>query len=129
MSYINRIKGLADNDVAVLKVKDAEYGGSWLKRGGIGAFMMLARKWDRLETAVDKPFFQADVPEQPTFRVERFDIIERALKDKREEGVLDDIADMRRYLLLIEGEIRERMTQDGGLKKGLSTAESIRHTS
>ena len=40
---------VAINDVVNLDKKDDFYGSSWKKRGGIGAFMMLARKWDRLE--------------------------------------------------------------------------------
>lgn len=36
-------------DCAQLREKDAIYGGSWCRRGGPGAFMMLARKADRVE--------------------------------------------------------------------------------
>ena len=35
-------------DCEQLREKDAIYGGSWCKRGGQGAFMMLARKADRV---------------------------------------------------------------------------------
>ncbi len=99
MSYIDRLDQIAAEDCAQLRAKDKEYGGSWLKRGGVGAFMMLARKWDRLETAMGTPLPDLD----------RFDVIERAVYDEREEGLLDDIGDLRRYLLLVEAEIRERL--------------------
>jgi hypothetical protein len=101
MSYIDRLEEIATKDCDVLRRKDKEYGGSWLKRGGIGAFMMLARKWDRLEQSV-----------QATGPVPKYDIIEMALADEREEGLLDDIGDLRRYLLLVEAEIRERMDKN-----------------
>lgn len=122
MSYIDRIALIAMDDAVVLKKKDAEYGGSWLRRGGIGAFMMLARKWDRLETAMQTKmsiqvahdpkvtggdgYSEQDFYDDP---VDKFDIITRAVEDGREEGILDDIGDLRRYLLLVEAEIRERM--------------------
>jgi len=112
MTYIDRIESVASNDVHILKKKDAEYGGSWLKRGGIGAFMMLARKWDRLETAMecDRPKVTMSsgtvIP-----ALDRYDIIGRAVADSREEGILDDIADLRRYLLLVEAEIRTQISK------------------
>ena len=96
-----QLRQIASEDVDVLVVKDAQYGESWKKRGGVGAFMMAARKWDRLENGVQH---------------HGYDIFELVLQDEREEGALDDIADLRRYLLLIEGEIRaqlvERRVQD-----------------
>lgn len=85
-----RIAEIALNDVDVLKEKGAAYGDSWKKRGGIGAFMMLARKWDRIENqaaAVGYDIFAAGII-------------------GGEEGIMDDIADLRCYLLLVESEIR-----------------------
>ena len=74
-----------DKDVTVIREKDREYGGSWHKRGGQGAFFMLARKWDRIVEGVKK-----------------FGSFEAILAaDKREEGVLDDLGDLRRYLVLV----------------------------
>ena len=79
--------------------KDAEYGGSWCKRGGIGAFMMMARKWDRVVT-----------------QVERCDgDILRALDDKRDEGILDDFGDLRRYVILIVSWLEARDTENARL--------------
>lgn len=92
-TYIHLVLEIADNDVRVLKEKDAEYGGSWLKRGGVGAYMMACRKFDRLEEQVKK---------------RGWDVFAAAEADDRAEGILDDIGDLRRYLLLIEAEIKAR---------------------
>ena len=86
-----QLQTVADADVEQLVRKDAEYGSSWKRRGGIGAMMMTCRKWDRLEQAVQK---------------HGWDIFAAMAADTREEGILDDIGDLRRYLLLIESHIR-----------------------
>ena len=48
------IQQLADQDVVKLKEAEKSYGDSWRNRGGVGAFMMLARKFDRIENQVSK---------------------------------------------------------------------------
>ena len=53
--------------------------------------MMLARKWDRLEKQVSE---------------QSYDVFQAAANDGREEGILDDIRDLRRYLFLVEAEVR-----------------------
>ena len=83
----HNLKKLTDKDIDSLELAEQSYGDSWKKRGGVGAFMMLARKWDRLENKVEE--FSWDV----------FEAIECDLRD---EGILDDIRDLRRYLLLVE---------------------------
>ena len=84
-----------------VKLEEAEqsYGDSWKQRGGVGAFMMLARKWDRLEKQVTEY---------------NYDVFQAAAEDMREEGILDDISDLRRYLFLVEAEVR--MRQNGKRK-------------
>lgn len=73
-------------DALMLLEKDAEYGGSWVKRGGVGAFFTAVRKMDRLNNSI-----------------RQYNGFEAALEqDKREEGILDDIGDLRRYLILWE---------------------------
>ena len=92
--FESRLKILAAGDISTLVEKNDDktgYAGSWKKRGGIGAFMMAARKWDRMEVAVTQC---------------GLDIFEAAKRDRRPEGILDDIKDLRCYLLLIEDEIR-----------------------
>lgn len=87
------IADLAKKDVTTLEEKGKTYGGSWKKRGGIGAFMMLARKWDRIETICKE---------------HNYDIFQ-ALSENT-GGIADDIEDLRCYLLLtqahVESEVR-----------------------
>lgn len=78
------------HDANELIRKDAEYGSSWKARGGIGAFMMLARKFDRLENIS---------------KLHGYDIFAAIKADRRKDGPLDDIADLRRYLMLVEAEV------------------------
>lgn len=80
----------------LLVEKDKEYQGSWKKRPR-GVFHMLARKWDRIEHAVEA---HGD------------DILDLIAKDIRSESILDDIKDLRNYLLLILLE-HERNSKDG----------------
>jgi len=87
-SNYENIAAIAQNDVKVLVEKGKTYGDSWKKRGGVGAFMMLARKWDRIEQIVE------------TYG---FNILSAAQINSGD--ILDDIADLRRYLLLVEDEV------------------------
>ncbi len=86
------IHQVASDDVEGLRKAQENYGDSWKKRGGVGAFMMLARKWDRIERQVGG---------DPTY-----DIFSHIVRDERSEGIIDDIRDMRRYLMLVEAEMR-----------------------
>lgn len=83
-------EAITQKDVEGLTKAETSYGDSWKKRGGVGAYMMLARKWDRLEEATKKAGWNI------------FVAIE---KDRRAEGIMDDIRDLRRYLTLVEGEM------------------------
>lgn len=71
----------------VLITKEGVYGDSWKKRGGVGAFMMLARKFDRIEIAA---------------KGWEWDIFEAIVNVP---GLLDDIQDLRNYLTLVEDEV------------------------
>ena len=81
------IEELATKDVSSLMEAQKSYGDSWRSRGGVGAFMMLARKWDRIENQTEKF---------------KYDIFDTILNDHSVEGILDDIKDLRCYLLLVE---------------------------
>lgn len=81
------VRTIAELDVEGLIEAEKGYGDSWKKRGGIGAFMMLARKWDRIENQAKQC---------------GWDIFEAVKKHPGKEGVLDDIRDLRRYLILVE---------------------------
>ena len=97
-SDFNIIRKLANLDVSKLEQAERSYGDSWRKRGGIGAFMMLARKWDRIENQVTK---------------DGYDIFESIYNDPSDTGILDDIRDLRRYLLLVEGFMVSESTGEG----------------
>ena len=88
------IQHLADNDVEVLKEKGRTYGDSWRKRGGQGAYMMLARKWDRIEEYCSQ---------------HGYNIFAAITNDTRNAGddLFDDIRDLRRYLLLVDGYMQD----------------------
>lgn len=94
MENYDHIREIANRDVDVLIEKGRTYGSSWRKRGGIGAFMMLARKWDRIEN-------------QST----GWDIFKAIQKELdlgvTKDGILDDIRDLRSYLLLVESYVTQ----------------------
>ena len=88
---IQEVEKVAGEDVVNLDMAERAYGDSWKQRGGVGAFMMLARKWDRLEKQVNE---------------HGYDVFKAANEDQRPEGIMDDIRDLRRYLFLVEAELR-----------------------
>ena len=88
MTDFKNLLVIAERDVRTLEEKGKAYGDSWKRRGGTGAFMMLARKWDRLENQAE---------------AHSFDVF-AAIRDDP-DGVLDDIRDLRCYLLLVEEEM------------------------
>ncbi len=90
---IRQTEIISAEDWTSLDRAEEDYGDSWRKRGGIGAFMMLARKWDRIE----KQVFDYT-----------YDIFLALEEDKRPEGLMDDIKDLRRYLLLVEAHMRTK---------------------
>lgn len=82
------LEEIALKDIVVLRAKGKGYGRSWIKRGGVGAFMMFARKWDRIENVSEGYGYN----------------VINAIK-MGDADLLDDIQDLRRYLLLLEGEL------------------------
>ena len=82
-----KMRDIAQLDLEALKRAEESYGDSWRRRGGVGAFMMLARKFDRIEHQSEK---------------HGWDIFEAGEAFKGEAGLLDDIRDLRRYLILVE---------------------------
>lgn len=105
--YLEELNEIAAEDAAGLKAAQKSYGNSWKSRGGTGAFMMLARKWDRLENRLKKqPVL--DEGKAHEAKGDRYDIFAHLVADQRGEGVIDDIRDLRRYLMLVEAEMRAR---------------------
>ena len=100
--YTDHLPTIAVEDARFLAERDRSYGSSWKKRGGVGAFMMLARKMDRLDELVKNLGSQANPTPYDVFAG-----IEQ--KPKGEDGsVLAEVRDLRRYLLLVEAEMVER---------------------
>lgn len=91
--FIEHLDEIAEEDAAGLRQAQKSYGNSWKKRGGVGAYMMVVRKIDRMELQVEK---------------NGWDIFGAIASDPRPEGVIDDIRDLRRYLILVEAEMRAR---------------------
>lgn len=85
------IDSICTTDCEELAEAEKSYGDSWKLRGGVGAFMMLARKWDRIENQCKEHGYDV------------FKAVE-ALGGVawKSDGVIDDIRDLRRYLLLVE---------------------------
>lgn len=77
--------GIPASDCEQILTKDNEYGGSWHKRGGTGAFHALARKGDRLVNQLDK-----------------YVTINNARLGESAESIDDTLGDLRRYLILVE---------------------------
>lgn len=96
-NYLSYLKIVAEDDVNHLIEKEKSYGDSWKKRGGIGAFMVFARKWDRIENMLSKfgPFYDifAHISSNPT---------------GADSTVLAELRDLRRYLMLVEAEMMAR---------------------
>lgn len=90
------MKDIAQNDITSLIESEKSYGDSWKRRGGTGAFMMLARKFDRIEQQAESC---------------NYDIFEAGRRYDGENGLLDDIGDLRRYLFLVEHHIRHSQPQ------------------
>lgn len=95
------MKELAEKDLQFLVKKDQTYGGSWRKRGGVGAFMMLARKWDRIENFARE-------------HTSRYDIFDLIINSDDPEDILDDLKDLRNYLLLTESYVRKCLEEGSG---------------
>lgn len=89
------LRMIASADVIILEDKGKSYGSSWRKRGGVGAFMMLSRKWDRIENQMEAAGYDIFKP------------LRKEMVACTTDGLLDDIRDLRRYLLLVEGHVMD----------------------
>ena len=102
--YLDQLAAVADGDAESIEEKERAYGSSWKRRGGIGAFMMLARKWDRIEQRVSSEIAASDAAPGAM----RHNLFQHIVADRRAEGLIDDIRDLRRYLMLVEAEMAAR---------------------
>lgn len=94
--HMNKIEEVAMSDVATLIQKERTYGGSWKKRGGVGAFMMLARKMDRIE----------NIAQQHSYDV--FSAVAAGGMEGEDGSMIAEIRDLRCYLNLVEAEMLAR---------------------
>jgi hypothetical protein len=90
--HLKHVPIIAEEDAKGLINAHQSYGDSWKKRGGIGAYMVMIRKFDRMENHVKR---------------HGYDVVAAIKADQRAEGLIDDIRDARRYLNLIESWLRE----------------------
>lgn len=101
MKHLDYIRAVAEEDLRYVNIKDRQYGGSWKRRGGVGAFMMLARKWDRLENMLSG-----------AYKFDIFEGIQDLGGDTEKQGadgtILAEVRDLRRYLMLVEAEMMAR---------------------
>lgn len=96
-NHLQYLEAVLHSDLEMTLTADINYRGSWKRRGGTGAFHMMARKWDRLE---------------PRVQAHGFDVFDAIARDTRREGVIDDVRDLRRYLALVECESVRRRDVD-----------------
>lgn len=103
--YRDLIHTVAKSDADRLLKKDTEYGASWKKRGGVGAYFTMIRKVDRLNTQLPHAKHGYDILaalNEPTMG---------------EESLLDTIRDLRGYLILIEAELLVRLSDDAIIQR------------
>lgn len=106
--HIKFLDEIAREDVRALEIAEVNYGSSWKKRGGVGAYMMLTRKSDRIENALRPMDDDESRANLKAHQIAPYDIFGAIAADTRPEGIIDDIRDLRRYLLLVESEMRAR---------------------
>lgn len=95
--HMEELRTVVDEDVDHLVMKERTYGGSWKKRGGVGAFMMMARKWDRIENMITE-VLNGGTPYDIFYQISR--------NPTGADGtMLAEVRDLRRYLTLIEAEM------------------------
>ena len=101
------LKVITKKLVEFVNDKDIQYGSSWRKRGGAGAFMVIARKWDRIEQACEK-------------ETATYDIFNVFKEEDRRETILDDCLDLVGYLLILVEHMVEigHVTKIEGLNMG-----------
>lgn len=81
--WLGHLREESNKIVDTLWQKEQHYAGSWQKRGGVGACMMLSRKWDRIEEITKNNGYDI------------FKVLQNNTGD-----VKDDVEDLVGYLLL-----------------------------
>lgn len=94
--WLPRLAPEADLILRVLYEKETQYEGSWAKRGGVGAFFVTCRKWDRIESIAARHGYDAFW-----------------MLDQNAGDVQDDVRDLIGYLLLWLAAAEARRAKEG----------------
>jgi|SRR3972149_5871497 len=95
--HIAYLRAVVEQDVETVRAKEAVYHGAWKRHGGAGVFYQgLVRKWDRIVAMLEQ---------------HHMDVFAACEADGAEEGFLDQIDDLRCYLLLVKAEVMARRAQ------------------
>ncbi len=103
--FLNRLFEITKQDIKTVSQKDQDYGGSWKKYGGVGAYFNVARKWDRIEAMV-KGIREVDHGSH-IVTAPQYDLFGHVQADPSHDGLIESIRDLRGYLLLVEEELME----------------------
>jgi len=98
LRHLALIPRIAQEDVELVTEKEKAYNASWKKRGGVGAYMVMIRKVDRIEEIAKRY---------------GYDIFRALLDESAGESLIDTVRDLRCYLDLIEAEVRTRCDEHG----------------
>lgn len=117
-SHLDHLDDICQEDAIGIKEAEKNYGSSWKLRGGVGAYFSMVRKIDRIENRCKQVPAPVHDHTNPGDLIQGcpYDIFTHIEADERAEGLIDDIRDLRRYLCLIEAEMRAR-----GAKSAKST--------
>lgn len=93
-AHLDFLPIVAGSDLQFINKKDRQYGASWKKRGGVSAFMMLSRKWDRIEEFMGSSGYD----------IFKYIALESGHQQGTDGTMLAEVRDLRRYLMLVEAE-------------------------
>ena len=114
--YLNNLGSVLSDLRAMTVAGHEKYGDSCLKRGRTGLFLMLARKWDRIERAMEKHHYSMD---------------DAIRNNPPPDGLLDDIQDLTVYLLILLSDLEanplEEERRETQIKMPLKGEEGMEH--
>lgn len=123
MLHMNFIDSVSRTDIEELRRKEETYRGSWKRRGGVGAFMMLARKWDRLEGILESEAWKYDVLRAMTAQSK---VANELGNEAGADGtVLAEVRDLRRYLILVEAEMISQLQKGPVGPTGVGSGQGL----
>jgi hypothetical protein len=110
LNYHRHLDDIVAKDLAYVAKKDAQYNASWKRRGGVGAWFTIVRPWDRLEnmTAYPRTVTHKGVTSTAApYNI--FEVIGNEGLEGPDGSAIACVRDLRRYLLLLEAEMTERL--------------------